>query len=552
MPRGRTRIARGTVPSGRDGAWDRSARPPSRPRGGLPSSAAKKPLRALLAVTVCCAAVSALATPAVSQGNQQILREEEATLRQQEQRRDELTEQIAEMEAAVQELARQISESAGQAAVTATEIELLADEFEETVDERREPEATRVKIAIATFRHGDTRQSGLIDEIKRLDNRSESNSRRVLHGAVVNDTTRRLDALDVRLQGLNDKLAQTRRRAADLQQQLEQQRGSQQELTGEIAAAREELETTLVAIQNTNTRIEIERAKEIRALLTGLTIDAQVSRPALAVKIDNIAPAMPQSGINEADIVFVEEVEGATRLAAVFHSTAPNEIGPVRSMRTGDVDLLTQLNGPLFANSGGNRGTRAAVNNSTLVDVGAGTAGHLYYRSPSRRAPHNLYTNAANLWSEGSSYSRAGAPPPIFTFREPNEPLNSTAVAASSINIAYAYTRVQYSWNGSGWNRTQDGNPTVDTAGVRTSPATVIVQFTNYRRSAADSRSPEAITVGSGSALVFTDGQVVEATWSRPRATDVTVYTDSEGRPVSILPGRTWVELPRPDSTTYS
>ena len=512
-----------------------------------------KTSRSLSLIIVCCVAVSALATPALSQGDQ-ILQEEEALLRQQELRRDNLTALIAEKEAALGGLGDEIFGLADTIAISNTQLEFLADELEETVDERREPEAARVQIALISFRKGDPRQSGLVDEIHALDNRGETTQRRVLYESVISEATRRLDDLNVRLQDLSNQLAATRQLVEESQDQIDQRQASQQQLNDEIAAAKAELETALLEIQNTLVRIgnTNDRTQVTEAVLTGLNIEGRVSRPALVVKIDNVRAAMPQSGINQADLVYVELVEGATRLAAVFHSTAPAEVGPVRSMRTGDFNLLAPLNGPLFANSGGNRGTRAALANSTLVDIGVGTAAQYYYRSAGRSAPHNLFTNTQNLWSVGSGFSDTGLPPPLFVFREPNEPVNSTAVPATSININYAFTEVQYTWNGSGWNRTQDGRPTVDTRGVRTSPATVIVQFTNYGRSAADSRSPEAITVGSGPALVFTDGHVVEATWSRPRATDVTVYTDSEGRRISILPGRTWVELPRPNSTSYS
>lgn len=513
-----------------------------------------KTFRALSLIIVFCAATSALATPALSQGDQQILQTEEALLRQQELRRDELTALIAEKEAALGGLGDEIFKLADTIAINNTQLEFLADELEETVDERRGPEATRVEIALISFRKGDPRQSGLVDEIRALDNRGEATQRRVLYESVISEATQRLDELNIRLQDLSNQLAATRQLVDESQNQIDQRQTSQQQLTDEIAAVNAELETTLLEIQNTLVRIgnADERTQVTEAVLTGLNIEGRVSRPALAVKIDNVRAAMPQSGINQADIVYVELVEGATRLAAVFHSTAPAEVGPVRSMRTSDLNLLAPLNGPLFANSGGNRGTRAALADSTLVDIGVGTAAQLYYRSAGRSAPHNLFTNTQNLWSVGSEFSDTGLPPPLFVFREPNAPVNSTAVPASSIDIDYAYTEVQYTWNGSGWNRTQDGRPTVDTRGVRTSPATVIVQFTNYGRSAADSRSPEAITVGSGAALVLTDGHVVDATWSRPRATDVTTYTDSQGRPISILPGRTWVELPRPDSTSYS
>ncbi|MDE0065697.1 MAG: DUF3048 domain-containing protein [Acidimicrobiaceae bacterium] len=508
--------------------------------------------RVLSLIIVCCVAVSVLAAPALSQEDPRILREEQAHLREQESRRDELTAFIAAQEAALGELNNEILDLANAISTDNTRLALLADKFERTVDERREPAATRIEIAVISFRQGDPRQSGLIDEIRSLDGNTTVPRQRVLYQSVVDDATRRLNEIDARLQGLTDQLTQTRQLLSASQDQFEQRQARQRQLRDEIDAAEAELENTLVAIQNTLIRIDKEQSRQISAVLTGLDATSHVDRPALVVKIDNVPAAMPQAGVNQADVVFVEEVEFATRLAAVFHSTAPEEVGPVRSMRTGDFDLLAQLNSPLFANSGGNRGARAALAQSTLVDIGVGAAPQLYYRVSSRRVPHNLFTNTGNLWSVGSGYSGTGLPSPMFVFRGPDEPINSTAVPASSIDIDYGHTEVSYAWNGSGWDRTQDGRPMFDNRGIRTSPATVIVQFTRYGQSAADSRSPEAIAVGAGRALVFTDGHVVEATWSRQRAADVTVYSDNQGRRISILPGRTWVELPRSNSTSYS
>lgn len=512
-----------------------------------------KTSRVLSLIIVFCVAMSALVTPAGSQGTRQTLRQAEASLREQEERRDELTALIADKEATLAELHNEIFDLIGTITVNNTQLELLAEEFERTVDERREPEATRVEIAVVSFRKGDPRQNALIDEIRALDDSTAETLRRVLYESVITAATQRLAELDARLKDLTDRLVETQQSVDASQTQYEQRQRSERELNEEIAAAKAELQDTLTEIQNTILLIQEAETQRIVSVLTGLEVDTHVPRPALVVKIDNAKAAWPQAGINQADIVFVEEVEAsATRLAAVFHSTTPGEVGPVRSMRTSDLNLLAQLNGPLFANSGGNRGTRAALRNSTLVDIGVGTAANLYYRSASRRAPHNLFTNTGNLWSVGSGFSGAGLPTAIFVFRGPDEPINSTAVPASFIDIDYGNTEVQYTWNGSGWNRTQNGSPMFDAAGIRTSPATVIVQFTRYGQSAADSRSPEAITVGSGRALVFTDGHVVEATWSRQRATDPIVYLDEQGRRISLVPGRTWIELPRANTTSYS
>src|SRR3954466_3555773 len=117
--------------------------------------------------------------------------------------------------------------------------------------------------------------------------------------------------------------------------------------------------------------------------LTGLPITdpAAAGRGALVVKIDNHPIARPQSGLNEADIVFEENVEELTRFAAVFQSNGSDPVGPIRSGRTQDVDLLGSLNKPIFAWSGGNARVSAAINGSDLVPVNETKAGKAMFRN---------------------------------------------------------------------------------------------------------------------------------------------------------------------------
>lgn len=515
-----------------------------------------KKFRVLSLLLVCCVAaaiLATLATPALSQASQQALLDAQAKVRELESRRNELTTAIAEKETAVANLRNEITNLSDTITVNNTHLELLADQLERTVHQRHEPETTRIEIAIVGFKKNGLRQGGLIDEIRALDRNTAETQRRVLYESVIADSTGRLATLNTRLGELTDELIATRQRVSDLETQLSQNQDNERDLNEEIATAKTELQDTLTEIQNTTAEIERLESGWTEAILTGLIVETHDPRPALVVKIDNVSRARPQAGINQADIVFVEQVEHQlTRLAAVFHSTSPGQVGPVRSMRTSDFDLLAQFNQPLFANSGGNRGTRAALARSSLVNIGVGAAPDLYYRSSSRRAPHNLFTNTDNLWALSSDLSNVGLPSPTLTFRDQNEPINPAAIPVNSININYGNTTVQYSWNGSGWNRTQNGAAMVDNRGVRTSPTTVIVQVTQYGRSAADSRSPEAITVGSGRALVFSDGQLIEGTWSRANSTDPVIYRDDQGERISILPGRTWIELPRANATTYS
>ena len=328
--------------------------------------------------------------------------------------------------------------------------------------------------------------------------------------------------------------------------------------------------------------------------LTGVP-DAKASgpaHPAIVVKIDNSPASRPQTGINEADIVYEVLVEGITRYALVFHSNIVDPVGPVRSARSSDIDLVADLSTPLFSWSGGNAGVvgevTAAARKGILIDASHDAASPAYYRANDRQAPHNLYVHLPQLL-ELKAPANQGNPVPIFNFRKVVTSPSSTTSSSSStttskksssttttttiaiptttttlpgsptpgFSLDFGGVNVDYVWNPAtkGWSRLQvdqthprPKSSTLDAAGVQVSPENVIVQFIDYGQSPSDSRSPMALTVGSGKVLVFTDGRVVAGTWSRPSADKPTTYTATDGSPILLTPGRTWVALPRAGS----
>lgn len=289
------------------------------------------------------------------------------------------------------------------------------------------------------------------------------------------------------------------------------------------------------------------------APLTGLPGDqALLARTALVVKLDNVEPkARPQVGLNEADVVYEERVEGSvTRLLAVFHSTDSVPVGPVRSARSSDLGVLAMLNRPYFAWSGANDFFARAIRSANLADVGYDAASGHYFREGSRPAPHNLMLRStADLMAIPNDGS---APPPVlFAFRAPDQaPAHLEPV--SGVRVTYGSSAgsapVEYRWNGEGWARTQAGTPHVDTAGVQVAPANVIIQFTPYASSGVVDQFgkpiPEAQMVGEGEAWILTNGGLVAGRWHKPALEAVTTYTDVDGNPIGLTPGRTWVALP--------
>jgi hypothetical protein len=287
--------------------------------------------------------------------------------------------------------------------------------------------------------------------------------------------------------------------------------------------------------------------------LTGLPEpDAtKLKRPALVVKIDNEQGAQPQAGLNQADVVFEEQVEGGdSRMACVFQSTDADPLGPVRSTRSTDVAIVSELNHPLYAFSGGNLVFLAEIRAAPIVDVGAEVQPGAYHRVANHRAPHNLFSTTALLFA----LAPGGAPPPaLFSFgamAEPASGAGSSAAHHATIQFGDGGTGVSWDWDPSVqlWKRAQNGKVHLDSSGAQVVATNVIVQFVPYRntglRDAAGSPVPEAQLVGRGDAWVFTAGTLIKGQWSKPSPSDITTYTDADGATIKLTPGRTWVELP--------
>jgi Protein of unknown function (DUF3048) N-terminal domain len=186
------------------------------------------------------------------------------------------------------------------------------------------------------------------------------------------------------------------------------------------------------------------------APLTGLcaTDPASATRPALVVKIDNQREALPQTGLNEADIVYEELVEGISRFAVVFQSqtaaavgdSAP--VGPIRSARTSDIDIVAALGKPLFAWSGGNNIVMSAVRSARVNDVGFSFKSREggYYRDKGRKAPHNLYANTKSLFLLAKPDQ---APPaPLFAYRAAGEQPGPAARDVSGLTLKFSRLRL--------------------------------------------------------------------------------------------------------------
>lgn len=282
--------------------------------------------------------------------------------------------------------------------------------------------------------------------------------------------------------------------------------------------------------------------------LTGLPMADGVLalRPAIVVKVDNHPDARPQAGLNQADIVFEENVEALTRFALVFHSQGSDPVGPIRSGRTQDINLLSPLNGVLFVWSGGNKGVTAAVKSSNFVNMSPREAGKGsgFFRSDDKKAPHNLYTNTSDIWTVGAG--RGGTPPPQFLYS--TDPSSNSGVDVVGVKLRMD-GNMKASWeldaNKRAFARRHDAKVHLDSNGEQVTTENLLVLTVEYKISAANKKSPEAQTTGTGVAWVLQQGKITQGTWTRVDKMDPWTLTDETGEPILLTPGRTFVELIR-------
>ena len=269
-------------------------------------------------------------------------------------------------------------------------------------------------------------------------------------------------------------------------------------------------------------------------------------RAALAIKVENAPEARPQASLNDADVVVEEPVEGGyTRFIAIFQCGDSDRVGPVRSGRTTDPNFLRQLGGVVFGYAGGVGSVKREVTDAGLVDANYLDAASAYTRDTARLAPHNLYTTTAALWRAGRAAETA--PPPLFAYAATWQ---GRAKRISTAHLPFsAVADVYWTWSRrhDAWVRAHGSVPHTLEDASTVSATNVVVQIVEVTDSqildAAGNPSPEVELTGTGRAYVLSGGRMIVARWERRSLDDVTTYRTKDGTEVTLLPGRTWVEL---------
>lgn len=271
--------------------------------------------------------------------------------------------------------------------------------------------------------------------------------------------------------------------------------------------------------------------------------------PILAVKIDDTRPAHPQIGVEDADIVYIEQVEGGlTRLAAIFSSKIPQLIGPVRSARISDIELLQQYGRVGFSYSGAQTKMRPVIAAADLEDLGAQNhSSTIYTTDPNRIPPYAMVLRADLLMQFVKDRNISLAQSKAMGWSFGDAPTGGQEI--DSVHISWPASSYDAHWSQeeNRWLLDHSSEPDISASGTRLGASTLVVQMVSITDSIYKDKvggiTPVSATVGSGRGYILRNGRVYQALWSRPDATSGTQWRTSTGEEITFAQGHIWVAL---------
>jgi hypothetical protein len=278
--------------------------------------------------------------------------------------------------------------------------------------------------------------------------------------------------------------------------------------------------------------------------LTGLKVDSEAAakQTVTAIILENSPDARPQSGIQEAGVVFEAIAEGGiTRFLTLHQQDKPGLIGPVRSLRMYYVDWLTPFNASV-AHIGGSAAALAEIRNGKHRDIDQFFNAGSYWRAKDRYAPHNVYTNSEKLDALNQAKGFTQSTFTGFT-RIDGKPAKTPTASQVIINISGPLYNTSYTYDPANnrYNRMLAGVPHLDREKGLITPSVVIAMKVNMIRIFEDGYRESIATIGTGSAVIFQNGTAQEVSWHKPTRESQITFTDASGKDVPLIRGQTWI-----------
>ena len=261
-----------------------------------------------------------------------------------------------------------------------------------------------------------------------------------------------------------------------------------------------------------------------------------------AIMIENSPEARPQSGLKQAGVVYEAIAEGGiTRFAAIYQESKPQLIGPVRSLRPYYLEWIIPYDAAI-AHIGGSARALAEVRNGSHRDIDQFFNDGAYWRTSDRYAPHNVYTSFDKLDSLNQS---KGYDSSSFTAwpRVDGKPAESIDAGSLTIDVSTGQFATSYQYNKStnSYDRSVGGLPHDDREEGRLSPSVVVALSVTMSNVMEDGWRESIQTTGSGRAVIFQNGQALEATWKKDSPNAPLQLLGSDQTPVKLIRGQTWI-----------
>lgn len=275
---------------------------------------------------------------------------------------------------------------------------------------------------------------------------------------------------------------------------------------------------------------------------------AVLARPAVAIKVENNPVAYPLAGLEQAELVYEEQVEGGqTRFMAIYHCSDASKVGAIRSSRQVDPAIMSPTT-QILAAAGGNDIVRDFLTEAGVVLIDEDSAGEAMQRVPRAGVAieHTLFGNTKLLRKLGAKqYSE---PPPQDQFKFGELTAESKKARQVAVQFSSAVT-VNYEWAQGKWLRSERGAPFMSESGEQIGVDNLIIEehIVNNSKTIFDVAGNPSIEIadvtGSGRAVLFRDGRVIVGRWVRKSEKDRVVYETKDGEELTLKPGTTWVEL---------
>ena len=287
--------------------------------------------------------------------------------------------------------------------------------------------------------------------------------------------------------------------------------------------------------------------QQAKNFFTGL---AGENKQILVVKIDDTNAAHPQIGVESADVVYVEQVEGGlTRLAAIYTSKLPPLIGPIRSARISDIELLAQFGRVGFAYSGAQSKMRPVIAAANLENLSAErNPPSIYGKDPDRPGPVDMILKPDLLLERANANPKIRietATASVFPFGDAPKGETNTAVA----KVKWPSAKYELRWDSTNekWLIYFNEKPNMAANGEHLYADTAIIQIVSITPSIYGDKfgeiTPFSKTTGSGKAVMLRDGFSYQISWQRNLESDVTTWMSKDGGVANFKPGRTWIFL---------